>query len=72
MSPSCLVLDESFSALDQNTEDKVLHNMLHLRDVGTLSSIILVTHDSEKYIEHATAQITVNSGRVDYNETEIA
>ncbi|KAG4275039.1 hypothetical protein FPRO04_08701 [Fusarium proliferatum] len=62
-----VLLDDSFSALDHNTERKVVSNLLgtqgHFRKTGT--TVVLIAN-STKHFELADSLIILESGRVTY------
>ncbi|KAI1009685.1 hypothetical protein LB504_003025 [Fusarium proliferatum] len=68
-----VLLDDSFSALDHNTERKVVSNLLgtqgHFRKTGT--TVILIAN-STKHFDLADSLIILESGRVTYQGSPIA
>jgi biotin transport system ATP-binding protein len=65
MRPACLILDEPFANLDYPAIKALLELMLKLHSGG--SSLIVVTHELEKVLAHATRLAVMDSGRVVYD-----
>jgi biotin transport system ATP-binding protein len=65
MRPECLVLDEPFANLDYPSIRTVLGIATALHGSGT--TIVVLTHELEKLLAHATRLAVLDSGRVVYD-----
>ncbi len=63
--PEILILDEPFIGLDYPGVQMVLQTLLDLHQQGI--TIILITHDLEKVLAHATRLLVLQQGRVVYD-----
>ncbi len=62
MSPSIIALDEPFSNLDYPGVVQVLEQLVNLNEQG--HTILLVTHDLDKVLAHATRLVLIDKGSV--------
>jgi biotin transport system ATP-binding protein len=62
MKPDVIVLDEPFTGLDYPGVRDILRDIVRLHREGR--TIILISHDLEKVLAHATQLILMNSGEV--------
>ena len=65
MRPECIVLDEPFANLDFDAVRQVLSVMLRLVSAG--HSLLVLTHELEKCMAHATRLAVMDGGRVVYD-----
>ncbi len=68
--PEILVLDEPFIGLDYPSVQMVLRSLLDLHRQGF--TIVLITHDLEKVLLHATRLLVVNDGKIVYDGDKFA
>jgi len=62
MQPEILAFDEPFSNLDYPSTKQVLQNIVSLQDKG--HTILLITHELEKVINHCERLIIMHQGRL--------
>jgi energy-coupling factor transporter ATP-binding protein EcfA2 len=62
MEPDLIILDEPFSALDYPGVVQVLEEIVRLHDAG--QTLIIITHEIEKILGHATRLLVMESGRL--------
>ena len=62
MDPSIIVLDEPFTGLDYPGVKEILKDIVTLHRKGR--TIILISHDLEKVLAHATHLVILNRGKV--------
>ena len=62
MDPSVIVLDEPFTGLDYPGVNEVLRDIVNLHHKGR--TIILISHDLEKVLAHATQLVIINRGEI--------
>jgi biotin transport system ATP-binding protein len=62
MHPDCLVLDEPFANLDYPAIRRLLSIVVGLHEAGT--TILLLTHELEKVLAHATRLAVMDGGRL--------
>jgi biotin transport system ATP-binding protein len=65
MEAECLILDEPFANLDFESIRLVLKTVTELHAQGT--TIVLVTHELEKVLAHATRLAIMDSGAIVYD-----
>lgn len=65
MRPACLILDEPFANLDYPAIRGVLSVIVALKAEG--KALVVVTHELEKVLAHATRLAVMDSGRVVYD-----
>lgn len=62
MDPSILLMDEPFAGLDWPSVKQVLSSLLALKERGT--PIMIVSHEAEKILAHASRVIVMDRGRI--------
>ncbi len=62
MDPSIIVLDEPFTGLDYPGVQEILKDIVSLHRKGR--TIILISHDLEKVLAHATQLVILNRGEI--------
>lgn len=65
MHPDLIMLDEPFANLDYPSTLTVMQAILNLRDRG--NTILLVTHEAEKFLSHADRCLIMDAGRLVYD-----
>ena len=65
MNPDCLILDEPFANLDLPSIRQVLRSMTDLHSSG--HTIIVLTHELEKILAHATRLVVMEAGAIVYD-----
>jgi biotin transport system ATP-binding protein len=65
LDPECLILDEPFANLDYPAIKATLALLLELRDAG--KAVVVLTHELEKVLAHATRLVVMQSGRIEYD-----
>lgn len=62
MEPEVVILDEPFANLDLNSVRRVLSVIVELHESGR--TVILITHELEKTLAHATRLVIMREGRI--------
>lgn len=62
MEPKIIILDEPFSGLDYPGTKQTLAEILRLHATG--HTLVVITHEVEKILAHATRLIIMNAGRI--------
>ena len=62
MEPSCLILDEPFTNLDYPSIKAILSVIVNIHKSG--KTVILLTHELEKVLAHATRLVVLESGKI--------
>jgi biotin transport system ATP-binding protein len=65
MEAECLILDEPFANLDLPSVYAVLGTLVHLHAAG--KTIIVLTHEIEKVLAHASRLIVLDEGNIAYD-----
>ncbi len=62
MGPEMIVLDEPFAGLDYSGVKTLIKKLIEIHNSGT--AIIVITHDLEKILAHASRMIILDHGRI--------
>lgn len=66
MRPDILIFDEPFAGLDLKGVQSVLKTIINLHD--DKKNIIIITHDLEKVLAHATRLIIMHNGKIEEDD----